>query len=96
MLAGVCLGSHDGEGLIKECSVLVGSRAGQMTSEYRGVCRHTHSRKWKARIKVGGKKKHLGYFSDEEEAARAYEEAALEVYGGKSSDIVQCGDDNAP
>lgn len=31
--------------------------------------------KWKARIMAGGRMHHLGYFHDEEEAARAYDRA---------------------
>jgi hypothetical protein len=39
------------------------------------VCWHKTSGKWRARIRIDGKQRHLGYFADEEEAAAAYREA---------------------
>jgi hypothetical protein len=46
------------------------------TSKYRGVTWNKNSSKWIARIKHTGKHHHLGYFHDEEDAARAYNRAA--------------------
>jgi hypothetical protein len=40
-------------------------------SKFRGVCWHKSSKKWLARIKLDGKYKHLGYFLNEKDAARA-------------------------
>ena len=53
------------------------SRAG--TSQFKGVFRQ--SGKWRVGITVDGKKIHLGYFTDEVEAARAYDAAALQLHG---------------
>lgn len=47
---------------------------------YKGV-RRTASNTWLARIGVGGKSVHLGCFRTPEEAAAAYEAAALKFYG---------------
>ena len=51
------------------------------TSIYKGVCRHKATGKWRARIKFEGKRMHIGYFTDEKEAARAYDAKAKELFG---------------
>lgn len=55
---------------------------GSLQSKYKGVGR-ADSRKnpWRAYIGIDGKSKHLGCFATEEDAARAYDEAAVEAYG---------------
>jgi|SRR5690606_5995401 len=51
------------------------------TSQYKGVGWYKPYQKWRAKIKINGKTKHLGYFDDEKEAALAYDRAARELFG---------------
>ena len=42
------------------------------TSKYIGVSWYKITNKWVSKIEINGKIKHLGYFTDEKEAAQAY------------------------
>lgn len=53
------------------------------TSGYKGVIfekQQTH-KPWRARIKIRGKDIHLGLFARKEDAAKAYDKAALKFFG---------------
>ena len=50
--------------------------ASRFTSKYVGVCWVKGLRKWVAQMKVGGKQNNLGYYVNEKEAARMYDEQA--------------------
>ena len=51
------------------------------TSGYKGVCWEKKSRKWHARISIDGKRQHIGYYDTAEDAASAYDLAAIELHG---------------
>lgn len=51
------------------------------TSGYKGVWWHSIGRKWAASVSVGDKTKHLGLFTNKEEAYAAYCKAATEYHG---------------
>ena len=51
------------------------------TSQFKGVTWYRARRKWHAAIMLNGKRHHLGYFTDEVEAARAYDAAAVRLHG---------------
>jgi len=51
------------------------------SSQYKGVYWDNIKMKWRSRIKIKGKSKHLGYYDDEDEAGHAYNAKALELFG---------------
>lgn len=51
------------------------------TSGYKGVTFSQRIGKWEARIGYKWDRKHLGYYSTAEEAAKAYNKAAVELFG---------------
>jgi hypothetical protein len=51
------------------------------SSKFKGVTLYRATGKWMAQIQVEGVKRHLGYFTDETDAAAAYDQAAVEAFG---------------
>jgi hypothetical protein len=58
------------------------SHPGRSRSGFKGVYRTAGT--WWARVNVGGASRHLGSFATAEEAARAYDAAALEMWGERT------------
>ena len=50
------------------------------SSKYKGVSFDRKRNKWAVAIKINNKKKFLGYFVDEKDAARAYNNKAVELF----------------
>ena len=51
------------------------------TTGYIGVTWHKVAKKFQARIRLNGRKTHLGLFVSSEDAAKAYDEAAIKEFG---------------
>jgi len=49
-------------------------------SKYKGVTWHKQRKKWYARIRIRGRAISLGYFNDQTEAAKAYDNAAKKLH----------------
>ncbi len=57
-------------------------------SQYLGVTRHSKG-KWTARLTIEGKRKTLGYFDTEEDAARAFNDAYIATRGKEAPNIIE-------
>ena len=51
------------------------------SSKYKGVCFRKKENKWVANIMLNGRRKHIGYFTNEKHAAGKYNEAAIDLFG---------------
>jgi hypothetical protein len=61
-------------------SANTGKRSGT-SSRFKGVSFVGRTGRWKASLHTGGRNLHLGYFTDEQEAARVYDDAATTRFG---------------
>lgn len=57
------------------------SRRNTSVTGFKGVTRASRSTRFEARIKAHGKQRHLGTYSTANDAARAYDAAAVEMHG---------------
>ena len=57
------------------------SKRQNTSSVYKGVYFEKRNNKWCAYIKHNGQRIHLGYFTNEAEAGRAYDRKAIELFG---------------
>lgn len=64
---------------------MMNTHGGRGRSMYKGVSWAARQRKWMVSIFIAGKNKHLGYFDNEDDAARVYDSAALQHYGAFAS-----------
>jgi hypothetical protein len=51
------------------------------SSRFKGVSWHKGNQRWTAQIRIDGRLRHLGSFTSEEDAARAYAATAIDVHG---------------
>ena len=51
------------------------------TSQYKGVSWNKQRNKWRAQIRINGKSKHIGYYTNELEASIEYDKKALLYFG---------------
>jgi hypothetical protein len=56
-------------------------RKNAKTSQFKGVHWNKAANKWRVLLHVDRKSIHIGHFADETEAAMAYDNAAIEVFG---------------
>jgi hypothetical protein len=51
------------------------------SSQYKGVYWSAECSKWRAQLRINGKKLHLGAFINELDAAKSYDNKARELFG---------------
>lgn len=80
------IGFHNEKHNLRLCSRIENSynqkkQSRKTSSRFKGVSRHSKGNKWFARIGLGGVSIYLGLFGNEEDAAKAYDLKARELFG---------------
>jgi CxxC motif-containing protein (DUF1111 family) len=57
------------------------AKQAQLTSKFTGVCWNKKNKRWQASINSGGKYLYLGSFTSEVEAAKVFDQAAIQLRG---------------
>ena len=57
------------------------SKSRKGSSKYKGIYWRSDKSLWRVQLMIDGKRKEIGHFKDEKEAARAYNLAAIEHFG---------------
>mmetsp|Transcript_36367 Transcript_36367/g.61287 ORF Transcript_36367/g.61287 Transcript_36367/m.61287 type:complete len:290 (+) Transcript_36367:275-1144(+) len=70
-------------------------KSGRQTSKFRGVSLLKQTKKWHAQINISSKQLHLGFFCTEEQAARAYDRAAIHKAHVEGTSLLVTNFDNA-
>jgi hypothetical protein len=65
------------------------NRQHKKSSKFPGVSWNKKIKKWNAKIRIGNKSLHLGYFYDEEEASKAYSLALKQFVENKSQTEIE-------
>lgn len=75
------VGSDDSGQLQGPPAGVAAAKAAQLTSKFTGVCWNKKNKRWQASINSGGKYLYLGSFISEVEAARVFDQAAIQLRG---------------
>jgi len=79
--SGAAGGSDDNSGPPAGPPPGTGRLAGSLTSKFTGVCWNKKNKRWQASINSGGKYLYLGSFTSEVEAAKVFDQAAIQLRG---------------
>ncbi|KAK9845452.1 hypothetical protein WJX81_006742 [Elliptochloris bilobata] len=80
---GIDSSTQEGQAAHAALAAELGPRPASKRSRFRGVCSNWN--RWRAQIYVAGRRRELGSFATEAEAARVYDLAAISMYGAENA-----------